>query len=77
MLLDMLTLKRNKFRDPRITGTKREKFREWFTQEPFCDFGWATLPRRLDMEAVQQHSPTRKRFMGTRRVIIFRKEATQ
>ena len=77
MLLDVLTLRRNKFRDPRIMGTKRVNFRKRVTQEPCGDFGRAVLPRRLDIKAVQQHSPTRKRFMVTKRVIVFRKSATQ
>ena len=43
--------------------------------EPRHDIGRAVLLRRLDIGAAQQHSPTRKRFMVTKRVIIFRKGA--
>ena len=43
------------------------------TQDPWHNFGRATLPRRLDMKAAQQRSPTKKDFMGTRRV-NFRKQ---
>ena len=33
MLLDMLTLRRNKFRDPRFMGTRRVNVQMWATQE--------------------------------------------
>ena len=76
MLLDMPTLKRNKFRDPRIMGTKRLNFRKKLTQEPCCDFGREVLPRRLDMKAAQQRSPTGKRFIVTKCMIFFRMGAS-
>ena len=37
------------------------------THEPCHDIGRAALPCRFGIKAVQQHSPTRKRFMVTRR----------
>ena len=39
--------------------------------ETWLNFGRATLLRRFDVKAVRQHSPTRKRFMVTKRVIFF------
>ena len=37
-------------------------------QEPCHDIGRAALLRRLDIKAVRQHGPTKKRFMDTKRV---------
>ena len=75
MLLDVPTLRRNKFRDPRFIVTRCAKSPKEVTKELCLDFGRAALPRCFDIKAVRQHSPTRKAFMGTRRV-IFRKETT-
>ena len=44
-------------------------------QEPRHDIGRAVMPRRLDVKAAQQRSPSRKRFMVTERV-NFQMEAT-
>ena len=76
MHLEVLTLRRNKFRVPRFIVTRCAESPMEVTQEPCLDFGRAVLPRRLDMKVAQQRSPTRKRFMVTKRVIIFRKGAT-
>ena len=46
------------------------------TQEPCRDIAKAALSRRYGIKAVRQHSPTRRRFMGTKRVILFRKGVT-
>ena len=76
MLLDVPTLKRNKFRDPRFKVTRRVKFRKETSHEPCHDTGRAALPRRLDLKAAQQRSPTRKWFIVTRCVNFFRMKAT-
>ena len=76
ILLDIPTLRRNKFRDPRIMRTRSTTSGEGSPPEPFQQSGRAVVPRRLSIEAAQQHSPTRKRFMVTNRV-NFRNEATR
>ena len=63
--------------ESRFMNTIRVHFSEVFpTHELRQNIGRAVLPCRLDLKAVRQHSPTRKRFMVTKRVIIFRKGAT-
>ena len=66
MLLDVPAQRRNKFRDPRFMGTRCAEFPIEATQEPCGDFGRAALPRRFGIKAVQQHSPTTKRFNVTK-----------
>ena len=65
ILLDVPTLKRNKFRDPRFLGTKCVYFRKGATHNPCRDLGRAALPRRLDLKAVRQHSPAAHGFKAT------------
>ena len=75
MTLDVPTLRRNKFRDPRFMRTRRVKFRTVATHEHCHDIGRATLLRRLSIGAAQQRSPTNKGFTGTKHV-KFRKGVT-
>ena len=44
------------------------KFSEYLPNNLVATLGRAVLLRRFGIKAVQQHSPTRKRFMGTKRV---------
>ena len=60
MLLDVPTLRRNKFRDPRFKATKRAQSRKRAAHNPRHDIGRAALRRRLDIEAVRQHGPTKE-----------------
>ena len=58
MLLDVPTLRRNKFRDPRFMGTRRVRFRLEALLESCRDFG----------RAAEQHNPTvppRKSFQAS------------
>ena len=60
MLLDVLMLRRNKFRDPRLIVTRHVNFQLEATHESCPEFGRAVVPRRLSIEAAQQRSPTKK-----------------
>ena len=67
MLLDVLMLRRNKFRDPRIIGTKRANFfRKETTHEPCHDIGRVVVPRHSDINAAQQHSPAARHVQRIR-----------
>ena len=68
MVLEVPTLRRNKFRVPRFIGTQRARFRMEDAHEPFQQSGRAVVPRRLDVKAAQQRSLTGNGFMGTQRV---------
>ena len=53
MLLDMPTLRRNKFRVPRFMGTKRAKFRKGFPMNFVVTLVGLALPRHLSIGTAQ------------------------